>query len=291
MPPVAVAIGLALSGAVGVGVSVTTAAFIGNLVIGTSVSFAVGGISRALTPKPKVGKLLDSPQGRLVSSREPAADRRIIYGRQRIGGKLTFMNAMGTDNEWFHIVLTLSGCQLSEIEKLYLDGEEIPLSGFEEMEVFDQETGQSLGTQLRSLAFGRYEGYLYLEANLGADDQPAFPSLINDAPQLWTQDHRQRGCAGVYLRFRRNEALFLQGLPQVTFDVKGKAVYDPRTGTTVYTNNAALVWADYMTMSKLKSGLGADRDTELDEAALIAAANICDEPITLPPDAAGGART
>src|SRR3972149_6465458 len=101
MPPVAVAIGLALSGAVGVGVSVTTAAFIGNLVIGTSVSFAVGGISRALTPQPKVGKLLDSPQGRLVSSRDPAGGRRFLPWLPPASRFLASLNAMGTDNEWF----------------------------------------------------------------------------------------------------------------------------------------------------------------------------------------------
>jgi hypothetical protein len=59
--------------------------------------------------------------------------------------------------------------------------------------------------------------------------------------------------------------------------LRGKAdVYDPRTGLSGYTDNAALCLADYMATS-LKLGYGAEGG--LDTASLIAAANSCDEAV------------
>jgi hypothetical protein len=77
--------------------------------------------------------------------------------------------------------------------------------------------------------------------------------------------------------------VYATGLPNITAIVRGKKVYDPRSETTVWSANPALCVADYLTDSTY--GIGCDYDTEVNESALIAAANICDEDVSL---AAGG---
>ena len=65
----------------------------------------------------------------------------------------------------------------------------------------------------------------------------------------------------------------------VTAVVKGKKVYDPRTQTTAYSNNAALCVRDFITS---EYGLN---DSAIDDVVFSAAANECDEDVTL--DAGG----
>ena len=57
--------------------------------------------------------------------------------------------------------------------------------------------------------------------------------------------------------------------------MRGKKVFDPRTGLTSFSSNPALCIRDYLLSDY---GLGAALD-EIDEASFIAAANLCDEPV------------
>jgi hypothetical protein len=68
------------------------------------------------------------------------------------------------------------------------------------------------------------------------------------------------------------------GEPEIRFTIRGKNdIYDPRTGTTGYSNNWALCVADVITDAAF--GLG---DTSgVNQAQLIAAANVCDEQVAL----------
>ncbi|MFU8883096.1 MAG: phage tail protein, partial [Rhodobacterales bacterium] len=109
----------------------------------------------------------------------------------------------------------------------------------------------------------------------GAPDQIAHPDLIAEMPE-WTEDHRLQGVAWVYVRLRYDYRAFPAGLPAVTALVRGKNdIYDPRSDSAGYTTNPALCVADYLHNSRY--GLGAAYGSEINPAALIAAANICDE--------------
>jgi len=71
-------------------------------------------------------------------------------------------------------------------------------------------------------------------------------------------------------------------MPTLSFVVKGKNdIFDPRTSTRGYTTNPALCIADYMTAPRLRGGFGLSVGSTIDSSNLIAAANICDETITL----------
>jgi predicted phage tail protein len=110
----------------------------------------------------------------------------------------------------------------------------------------------------------------------GAADQAANGFFVSDAPG-WTTDHRLRGIAYVAVRLEYNGDIFPLGIPNVSAVVKGKKVYDPRTDTTAWSENAALCIRDYMTSDY---GFGCDAD-EIDDAYFIAAANVCDEGVAL----------
>ncbi len=83
------------------------------------------------------------------------------------------------------------------------------------------------------------------------------------------------GCTWIYLKLEADSGTFPQ-FPELRFTVRGKDdLYDPRTGTTGYTDNWALHIADAITDPVW--GLG---DNSVNQAQLIAAANVCDEQVT-----------
>lgn len=111
----------------------------------------------------------------------------------------------------------------------------------------------------------------------------------------WVADCSCVGKTVVMLRIHFS-GNFPSGLPQVSFLVHGKNnIFDPRTGTSGYSENPALCIADYLCDQTYgyKCQLGNDPPSlpgrTVNTAALITAANICDEgvetatPITSPP--------
>lgn len=259
MPPViigAVAATAATAAATALvsGLAAVTTALLGTTFVATLV---LGGVSYALTPKPKAPDL--AFRDRTLTVRQPTAPWRVIYGRTRVGGTYALVHTTN-NNSYLHLVIVLAGHECAEIGDIYFDDEVIPLDG----------SGN---------ATGRYAGYVRIKKYLGTADQVADPDLIAEAGDKWTVNHRLRGRAYIYVRLRWNQDLFVNGVPNITAVVKGRKVYDPRTGTTAWSDNPALCLADYLTNKSF--GLGADYATEIDETALIEAANVCDEDVPL----------
>jgi hypothetical protein len=114
--------------------------------------------------------------------------------------------------------------------------------------------------------------------HLGTADQAADADLVSES-LLWTSNHRARGIAYIYARFEYDADAFPNGVPVITAVVQGKKVYDPRTDTTAYSDNAALCLRDYLISS------GVAFTSEIDDTLFSTAANICDETVAL--DAGG----
>ena len=261
--PVSTALAIGLAGG---GFAVPTAAqfFIAKLIVSTVVSIGISAISSALTKKPKPpasSNFTRQLRDRTLTARQPIAPRRIIYGESRVGGVYTFIHTTGDANEFLNLVVTLSGHEINSVTGLFFDGIEVPLDG-------------------NGDATGDFAGFVHMETNLGTADQAAFPGLVAEAPDKWTANDRQRGCAGVYVRLKYDADKFPNGIPALTFGVLGKNdIFDPRTSTSGYTNNAALCTADYIALNPF--GLEAAYSTEILDADLIEAANICEEQVAL----------
>lgn len=104
---------------------------------------------------------------------------------------------------------------------------------------------------------------------------------------LWTADHRLRGVSGFRVLYRLDANVFAQGLPNPTAvmrgpkGVNGHRVWDPRTSAYVdYTSNPALLAAWWRTLPRREGGCGVPDDW-IDWDSVAAAANVCDELITV----------
>lgn len=209
--------------------------------------------------------------GNTATLNDTLIPRRIIYGSVRTAGAKIFEHSSKGKNgpaSVLNMIVVVAGHEVEEIGNIYLDGH------------LAVKAGETTGT-------GRYEGYVQIERAMGTTSQRAFPDLRSDLPDLWTDDHRMRGVAGIRLRLVYDKEdgadVFPTGRPNVTINVKGKCdILDPRTGLRGYTNNAALCAADYCALPApvgFGAAIGAEDGIVVDD--LIEAANICAEEVTL----------
>ena len=225
-----------------------------------TTSLVLGAVSQAMNKGPSGGVA----SGSTITGRSPLSPHQIIYGRTRVGGNIVYMEGTN-DNKYLHVVVAIAGHEIDAIEKYYFNDEEVVING----------SG--------NVTSGTYANKVRIKSKLGTDNQTAFTELVSESASLWTSNHRLRGRAAVYIRLEYDKDKFANGMPNFSFQVRGKKVYDPRTETTVWSANPALCIADYLTNTRY--GLGCVYANEIDEAALIAAANVCDEDVPL--DAGG----
>jgi hypothetical protein len=124
------------------------------------------------------------------------------------------------------------------------------------------------------------ESYVKVKKYLGTANQTADPELVTAIGSArWTSAHRLRGIAYLYVRLEWEPDLYETGIPNITAGVDGKKVFDPRTNTTVFSDNWALCVNDYL---RSPEGFGMSAD-DVDTASVIAAANISDEILSYNP--------
>lgn len=272
MPPVIAAVAVVAAYA-----AVTT-----TFVLTTAMSLAMMAFSltAALTAKkpkaPSTSGLDALARDRTITVRAPVSPWTIVYGQVSIGGVYTFIHTTES-NKYFIAIITLTGRTVHSIDAIRFDETIITLA-----------PGSSAG---RYIVTGQYAGFADLWQGTGdlthADDQALQQDLQVIAAGKWTAAHQQNGKARLVVRLQFSPDIFPQGIPNITAVVKGCKCYDPRDGaqsladptTWQWTSNPAICLADYLTNADY--GLAADWDTEIDEDALIEAANICDEFVPL----------
>lgn len=227
-----------------------------NFAAFVAVNLVTSWALKALMPKPYLGTLSQGLQTNKLGAVEP---HQYVYGQVRKGGTITFYESTGTNNKYLHQVIALAGHEVEEIGTIYIADEPVTLdaNGF--------------------VTSAPWNSKIRIKKHLGADDQTADADLV--AETSVDTNFRGRGIAYLYVRLEYDQNIFANGLPTVTAVVKGKKVFDPRTSTTAWTDNAALCIRDYLTDAR---GLN---DTAIDDTAFSVAANICDEAVAL---AAGG---
>lgn len=228
--------------------------FVFKLVTYAAVGLA---LSKAFGKKPSGALNQGSP---LQLTKDPTPIRRVIYGETRVSGPLIYAALSGTKNEFLHLVLPLATHECAALGLVLFNEITIPI---------DDETGA---------ATGDLAGFARVKKHLGAEDQAADADLVAESGGAWTTDDRIAGSAYLYLRLKWDQNKYPGGIPNPTCVVKGRKVYDPRTEVSAWSDNVALCVRDYLTSAIY--GLGVT-DAEIDEASFIAAANICDEEVTL----------
>ncbi len=189
--------------------------------------------------------------------RRSTTSRRLCYGRARLGGIWFYPETTGASNQTLHLILGLCEGPIQEIETVYFDDEAVTLDA------------AGNGT-------GKWAGYVKVIKHLGTPADPADPTLLA-ASTRWTANHSLKGIAYLYVQLTINLELW-STIPEISAVVKGRNdVYDPRTLTTGYSTNPALCLNHYLTTPIVGPGIAS---TDIDQAALINAANVCDEPVS-----------
>lgn len=197
--------------------------------------FTEKNVKRAIRGLVKRKALRKDVFGRDVTVSAPAVHRQIVYGRARVGGVFTFIHT-SANHAHLMLVITLTTHQIAEVEKLFLNDEEVTFGT----------AFTSSGTG--ATATGKYANKVYMQVNLGETTQVALSQLVTDSGGAWTSTDRQLGCAHVYLKLTWSNKLFSNGIPDIHFQIKGKVLAN--TGETGFgagwSQNAAHCLFDFL---------------------------------------------
>jgi hypothetical protein len=129
-------------------------------------------------------------------------------------------------------------------------------------------------------------GTTFVGMTIGTPNEGDPTDLQHPPTNPWTANCSAVGRTVVFLRLNYDSTIFANGIPEISFLVHGKNnILDPRPSpvTTVYTENSALCFADYMVNQDYGYRCAYGNEIDIDD--LITDANICDETVAL---AAGG---
>lgn len=150
---------------------------------------------------------------------------------------------------------------------------------------FDEEPIEftQVGNVISVAAPGRYRTrYSYgnatvrIRKHLGVPGESADPVMIAECGGRWTSNSKLSGYCYTYIRLDLNQQEFQGGLPGIEALLRGKKIYDPRTSTTAWSQNNALVVYDY-----LRSEICGVPTDAIPVDVIIDAADICDESINV----------
>ena len=281
-------ISLALLASVGLpAISGSLLAGIVTFALTTLASLAISYVASALLkPAGKSGGAgaaqQSTPINTMFNVRQAAGPRVVVYGKRRVAGTYALMHLVQA-NQGLNTVILLAGHECEAVDQIIIGDD-----------VFDFATDFDSDGFLIS---GWMAGFIRVRVHLGSANQAADQDLIDDIALYggtsddWGPDHRLRGICWLYVRFQFGPSpfpgdpngtapLFSDGIPNVSAVLRGKKdVYDPRSATTGYSNNPALCLANYLCDTTY--GVGVTYATGINETALIAAANSCDEDVTL----------
>jgi hypothetical protein len=258
------------------------------------VAIAYSAYMMATMKTPSMGGNASSLRDRTQVVRSSVEPRQFIYGQVMVSGPLVYILSTGAAHEYLYMLIALAGHQVEEIGDVYLGDK---LSTDPVFSVSVAEVGHWVDQYSEPDEYGNvnYLGQIWvvdspastrslveITKHLGSPDQAADAGLMAASGGQWTANHRLRGVAYVVVRLEYNSKAFPNGITNIKCVVKGNnQIYDPRTGTTGYTNNWALCIRDYLTKAY---GILATPD-EINNNQAVIAANICDEDIAL---ASGG---
>ncbi|HQS18597.1 hypothetical protein [Reyranella sp.] len=253
------------------------ASFVLTTVLTMAISFAVSSLlkpassARGQTFPGTSQPVIDNK----INVRQPTAPRQVIYGEARVGGVFGFMHATNS-NKFLHLIVLCAGHEVHQFAQVWIGDEAF---------VAHENAGSAAPGDLVIDANGfvpspsQFAGKLRVRPFKGAPGQVIDADLLAECSDVLTDADTFAGMAGVYIRLEFDQAIF-RDIPNITCVIKGKNdVYDPRTDTTGWSVNSALIVASYLCDPVY--GIGVDYAGGIVESALIASANGCDEQVEL----------
>lgn len=222
--------------------------------------------------------------GNKFSARGGLVPRQIVYGQCRVGGTQVHIETTGTDNYLLHMVVVLSGHEIESLETVRLNdiNTTTTTSTINGSTVYTVTNADFTNTENdNNFGSGRLVRYSFEDGS-----QTAVNGFMNAQLASMGTTDKFLGCAYVYIQMVFDAEKFGGGMPAVSFEVKGKNVYDPRTSANATTDlqrsNPALIIRDYLTDTQygLKAKASEINDTT-NAGGIASAANTCDQNVTL----------
>ncbi len=220
----------------------------------TAVTLGASYLLSSMQKKPK-----GDPQQVTVKQSIPPRTR--SYGRVKVGGAMVFMETGGI-GALFQVIVHGEG-EWDAIEEWWMN---------------DTNGAVSAGV-VTVLPWG---SNITIESHLGSPGQAASAMLTSTFAGIWTADHRLRGLAYTVMRFawvqeKYFSKVYPNGPPALRVVARTAKVYDPRNGSTAFSENSSLCIRDYLIHSR---GFKISA-SQIDDTSFAAFANVCDEAVAL----------
>jgi hypothetical protein len=187
----------------------------------------------------------------------------VIYGTRRVGAQVVFLDTPSNSSQHLFVVYALSVGEVDEIllKTLEIDGN--PLTDPNQFRNGGYLGSDRIGFGAGSLCYANQTsgsvdlaggtfgsnptlgGYRYVfNAHHGEATQTADPMLTASIGSKWTSAHKLNGVAYIAASFIYDSKGQFSGVPQITVQVKGKKVYDPRDSNQTFGDATTYKWSD-----------------------------------------------
>ena len=245
-------------------------------------------------------------KGQVIMANKTSAGGKlpVIYGTRRVGAQVIYMDVSANDSRDLYVVYALSVGECDEIlgRTIELDGNLLTDSarfkdgGYIGSDKISSGSGSlnivsqnGLGIDAGAGQFGTDPTLKYryvFNLHHGAASQTADPMLVASMPN-WTSSHRLDGVCYIAAHYGYDKEGMWSGVPQLTVQVRGKKVFDPRDNTQTfgtvstykYSDNPALCFLDYITNNEYGKGL---TESQINMPTFSSAANVCDTLVDQP---------
>tara|TARA_R110001599_G_scaffold6533_2_gene32194 strand:+ start:1083 stop:2759 length:1677 start_codon:yes stop_codon:yes gene_type:complete len=239
--------------------TLTALAVTGAVVLGSSIF-----LLSAMTPKmPDLNAMLN----RGTNVRSPISSRKLIYGKAKVGGTYVFISEgnNNADRKYLYMLFAMASHEISSFDRIFIGDEEVTINS---SGVVTSPTRYYPNSETRAEFFTDM---------LGASLTQTLNSKFTTNTDLATTDHF-KGMSILQSILTYDPETWVSGIPNISVIVSGKNdIYDPRTGTSGFSQNPALCVANYL-MSDLGLGLSTN---DIDWTSVTTSANICDELVDL----------
>ena len=238
-------------------------------------------------------------KGQDIMANKTAAGGKIpvIYGTRRVGAQIVYMDTAQNRSKDLFVVYAISVGECEEIlgRTIEIDGNSILdgniykgggyvgsdkiSSGNGSLNTASQ-VGDNQYSQAGTLGTDPTKRYSFVfNLHHGASSQTADPMLRASIPTEWTANHKLNGICYIAASFDYDKKGMYKGVPQITVQVKGKKVFDPRDSSTKWSSNPALCFLDYIQNDEYGKGLAT---SQINMTTISAAATACEVEVDQP---------
>ena len=278
--------------------------FLQGVVTAFNIATVVVGIKGFMQAR----NMLSKGQDILLNKTSSGGKIPVIYGTRRVGAQIVYMDVSSNDSRDLYVVYALSVGECDEIigRTIELDGNPLTdsarfrdggyigsdrngQSGYSNHRPLNRVSQNGTGINAGAGQFGtsptsRYR-YVF-NLHHGAATQTADPMLVASMPN-WTTAHKLNGVCYIAAHYGYDKEGIWSGVPQLTVQVRGKKVFDPRdsnqtfgtVSTYKYSDNPALTFLDYITDNEVGKGL---TQSQINMSTFSSAANVCDTEVDQP---------